>query len=170
VFGFPRSPGLSEALIDKVNLRKFGNENLMILAAGRPVPNPTDLLGSQQMGKLVASLKEMADVVIMDAPPVLSGAAVLSLGKWVDGFLMVAAWGKTDRSAFTEAVNLPRQNGFKILGAVLNRIKPQARGYYYYYYYYPEHKKSWWKKLFGRRLSSAEPQGKGSGEAAEDQG
>ena len=169
VFGFPRTPGLSDALIDKVTLRKFDKGNLIILTSGRLVPNPTDLLGSQQMGKLVASLKEMADVVIVDTPPFLGGAAVLSLGKWVDGFLMVATWGKTDRSAFLEAVNLARQNGFKVLGAVLNKVKFQARGYYYYYYY-SEHKKPRWKKLFGRRLSSAKPQGKGSEGTAEDQG
>jgi non-specific protein-tyrosine kinase len=169
VFGFPRTPGLSDALIDKVTLRKFDKGNLIILTSGRLVPNPTDLLGSQQMGKLVASLKEMADVVIVDTPPFLGGAAVLSLGKWVDGFLMVATWGKTDRSAFLEAVKLARQNGFKVLGAVLNKVTFQARGYYYYYYY-SEHKKPRWKKLFGRRLSSAKPQGKGSEGTAEDQG
>ena len=168
VFGFPRTPGLSDALIDKVTLREFDKGNLIILTSGRLVPNPTDLLGSQQMGKLVASLKEMADVVIVDTPPFLGGAAVLSLGKWVDGFLMVAAWGKTDRSAFLEAVNLARQNGFKVLGAVLNKVKFQARDYYYYYYF--ENKKPRWKKLFGRRLSSAKSQGKGSEGTAEDQG
>ena len=153
ILGFPQSPGLSEALIDKAYLKGFGNKNFMVLTSGRSAPNPADLLASQQMGKLIAKLKEMADLVILDTPPILSCADAVSLGKWVDGFLIVAKWGKTDRSAFAQAVNLARQSGLKVLGAVLNKVKPQSRGYYYHYYYYYDssEKKPWWRRLFRRR-------------------
>jgi Mrp family chromosome partitioning ATPase len=98
-------------------------------------------------------LKETADVIIVDTPPILSCADAVSLGKWVDGFLVVAGWGRTDRSAFAEAVNLARQSGLRVLGAVLNKVKPQSKGYYYHYYYYYDssEKKPWWKRLFRRR-------------------
>jgi non-specific protein-tyrosine kinase len=153
ILGFPQSPGLSEALIDKAYLKKFKNSNLAVLTAGRSAPNPADLLASQQMGKLIAKLKETADVIIVDTPPILSCADAVSLGKWVDGFLVVAEWGRTDRSAFAEAVNLARQSGLRVLGAVLNKVKPQSKGYYYHYYYYYDSsdKKPWWKRLFRRR-------------------
>jgi non-specific protein-tyrosine kinase len=85
------------------------------------------------MGKLIVKLKEMADVIIVDTPPILSCADAVSLGRLVDGFLVVAEWGRTDRSAFAEAVNLARQSGLRALGAVLNKVKPQSKGYYYHY-------------------------------------
>ncbi|MHB8984305.1 MAG: CpsD/CapB family tyrosine-protein kinase, partial [Eubacteriales bacterium] len=64
-------------------------EGLSILTSGLLPTNPTDLLGSQAMGKLIDDLKEKADVVLLDTSPltVVADAAVLS--KLADGVLIV---------------------------------------------------------------------------------
>ena len=155
IFGLTQSPGLSEVLIEKAPPEKYlqpVRENLLVLTTGRSAPNPADLLASQRMGELIAQLREMADAVIIDSPPILPCADTIFLGQWVDGLLMVAEWGRTDRAAFAEAVERARQGGLKVLGAILNKVRPPSRGYYYYYYYYDSsEKKPWWKRLFRKR-------------------
>ncbi len=151
-----QSPGLSEALIAKAPVEKYlkpWGKNLFVLTSGRLPPNPADLLASQRMGELLMELRDLADIVIVDSPPILACADTVFLGKWVDGILMVAEWGKTDRSAFVEAVERARQGGLRVLGTVLNKVKPPSKGYYYYYYYYSDssEEKPWWKKLFRKR-------------------
>lgn len=151
-----QSPGLSEALIAKAPVEKYlkpWGKNLFILTSGRLPPNPADLLASQRMGELLMELRDWADIVIVDSPPILACADTVFLGKWVDGILMVAEWGKTDRSAFVEAVERARQGGLRVPGTVLNKVKPPSKGYYYYYYYYSDssEEKPWWKKLFRKR-------------------
>lgn len=151
-----QSPGLSEALIARAPVEKYlkpWGKNLLVLTSGRLPPNPADLLASQRMGELILELRDVADIVILDSPPILAAADTVFLGKQTDGLLMVAEWGRTDRSAFVEAVERAHQGGLRVLGAVLNRVKPPSRGYYYYYYYYSDssEKKPWWKKLFRKR-------------------
>ena len=152
--GLAQSPGLSEALVEKEipleeYLQTIGIENLRILTSGRRPPNPADLLASRRMGELIAHFKSLCDMVIVDSPPLLAVADTIFLGKWLDGILVIAEWGRTDRSAFVESVERARQSGLRVLGAVLNKVKPPSRGYYYYYYYESsDGKKPWWKRLF----------------------
>ncbi|MCS7287076.1 MAG: polysaccharide biosynthesis tyrosine autokinase [Anaerolineae bacterium] len=150
-----QSPGLSEALIARAPVEKYlkpWGKNLLVLTSGRLPPNPADILASQRMGELILELRDMADIVILDSPPILACADTVFLGKHADGLLMVAEWGRTDRSAFVEAVERARQGGLRVLGAVLNRVKLPSKGYYYYYYYSDSsEKKPWWKKLFRKR-------------------
>ncbi len=159
LMGLAQSPGLSEALVEKEilpeeYLQAFEVENLRVLTSGRLPPNPADLLASRRMGELINRFKNLCDVVIVDCPPLLAVADTVLLGRWMDGVLMVAEWGETDRSAFVEAVERARQGGLRVLGAVLNKVKPPARKYYYYYYYEDKgtgENKPWWKKPFKRR-------------------
>jgi len=111
-------------------------ENLSVVTTGPLPPNPAELLGSKRMQKLVATLKDYADMIIFDTPPCLPLADAAILARQVDGVVMVADAGKTRRDAVTKAKEAIERAGGRILGVVLNRVSPRGNGYYYYYYYY----------------------------------
>jgi len=111
-------------------------ENLRVLTTGQLPPNPAELLGSKRMQKLVAALKDQADMIIFDTPPCLPLADAAILARQVDGVVLVADAGKTRRDAVTKAKEAMERAGGRILGVVLNRVSPRSSGYYHYYYYY----------------------------------
>src|SRR5439155_23764939 len=107
-----------------------------VLASG-PVPaRPAELLQSEQMGELLAELRDVADFVIIDTAPVLLVADALALAPLVDGVLFVADAEGTSRGAVAHARESLEQVGAPLLGSVLNNFDPtKVSGYYHYGYY-----------------------------------
>ncbi len=110
---------------------------LRVLTAGRRAPNPTDLLDSEEMRELVERLRQEADLVIFDSPPLLSVADGLVLATLSDAILMVCVPGASHRRALQRSRLLLAHVGHSISGVVLNKIEQRTGyGYYYQYYYY----------------------------------
>jgi capsular exopolysaccharide synthesis family protein len=105
--------------------------DLQVLCSGVLPPNPSELLGSQRMKQIMASLSEFADVVIYDSPPaaLVADPAIVAAG--VDGVVLLIEVGKTHRDAIKQAVFNLRQAEANIFGAVLNRVSKKRYGYYY---------------------------------------
>jgi capsular exopolysaccharide synthesis family protein len=114
--------------------------DLQVLCSGILPPNPSELLGSQHMKQVMASLSEQADVVIYDSPPAAIVADPAILASRVDGVVFVIEMGKTHREAIRQAVFNLRQAEANIFGAVLNRASKKKYSYYYKHSYY-SHKK-----------------------------
>jgi capsular exopolysaccharide synthesis family protein len=119
----------------KAYLRGTNVEDLQVLTSGFLPPNPSELLNSQRMQKLLASLSEMMDVVIFDSPPVTAFADARVLSSRVDGVMLVTQASHTRRDLARQAVASLQQAGANLLGAVLNRVSPSSTGYTYYRYY-----------------------------------
>ncbi len=145
-FGLPNEVGLSNVLAGKVQpweaLRDPGVENLRVIASG-PVPaNPAELLQSERMGELLAELREVADFVILDTPPVLLVADSSALAPLVDGVVLVADAEGTTRGSVAHTRDQLEQVDAPLIGAVLNNFDPSTarsynyRGYYGYRYRY----------------------------------
>jgi len=139
--------GLSEVLLGthtlKSALQRPGDDQLLVLTAGKMPPNPNELLGSTKMQEVIASLEDWADWVIIDTPPVLAVADPVSVARWVDGVVVVSKAGDSTREAAEKSVQLLAKVGARIIGVVvwgLDETKNQAGyGYGYYtggYYYY----------------------------------
>jgi capsular exopolysaccharide synthesis family protein len=141
IFAVPRSPGLSEVVIGHGRLadvvRPTPVENLSILAAGTPPPNPVELLGSDAMRELVSEMQQAFDLVLFDTPPVLAASDSAILGTLSDGLLVVMRAGRTDRGAARAALRQLQEVGGRVLGVVLNDpdAKLQSYGGYGYYNY-----------------------------------
>jgi non-specific protein-tyrosine kinase len=91
------------------------------------------------MGDVVEELRELADVVLFDSPPVLVVADSAILSSRVDGVLLVNDAGNTRRNAAQRAVEELHRVRAHVLGVVLNRLVGRRDGYYhstYNYYYY----------------------------------
>ena len=68
-----------------------------LVPAGKPVPNPADLLGSPQMKRFLTRLAEDHDFVILDLPPVLAVSDARVLARVVDRTVFLARWAGTRR-------------------------------------------------------------------------
>ena len=111
--------------------------NLFIIPAGPIPPNPVELLASNRFGKLMESLGEQYDRIIIDAPPNQGFADVLVLSRKVGGVVMVITLGDTTRDAVRHFKRSILNVNGNILGCVINRVDFSKRyGYRSYYRYY----------------------------------
>ncbi|MEA3341660.1 MAG: polysaccharide biosynthesis tyrosine autokinase, partial [Chloroflexota bacterium] len=137
-----KSPGLSDALLSPEEriaaLRETAVAGLRIVTAGSQAPNPAEMLASERMETFIVWLKEQADVVILDSPPILAVTDAAVLSTRVDGTLLVIDSGETRRPAAVQAFERLTSVGSRVLGVVLNRLSASEDGYYYYYSYYSE--------------------------------
>jgi capsular exopolysaccharide synthesis family protein len=139
-FGLPRSPGLTETLMAGPGTgAKFGQStvvpNLTVLTSGESAPNPAELLGSQRMQQLLDRLREEADVVIVDAPPLLPVSDAQLLAATIKDVLLVVSLRRTQKSAMFQSLEALERVNANLLGIVANQARQAARGYYYGYGY-----------------------------------
>jgi capsular exopolysaccharide synthesis family protein len=142
-FGSEGSAGLTGVLIGEARpweaVQDVGIENLKLLPSG-PVPgNPSELLGSDAMARLLLQFREVADFVIVDSAPVLVVADALTLSPACDAVLFVADAAGTSRGAVSQARQQMDQVAARILGSVLNDFDPSksaATSYWDYSYVY----------------------------------
>lgn len=95
--------------------------NLRVIATGPLPPNPAEQLGSQRMQVILRMLREAADIVIFDSPPLVAVADAAVLSASADGTLLVIDASKSKRRQVSIASAMLTRAGAKILGAVLNR-------------------------------------------------
>jgi capsular exopolysaccharide synthesis family protein len=113
-------------------LVSVGVDNLWLLPSGPLPPNPADLLGSKRMEEIVATLKEQADIVLFDAPPVLAVTDAALLAAKLDGALLVVEAGGTRREHAQRAKDMLENLNIRVVGAVLNNAPLDASlGAYY---------------------------------------
>ncbi len=107
--------------------------NLHLLPSGPLPPNPAELLGSKRMQELLESLKQKADIVVIDSPPVTVISDAVVLASRMDGVLIVFRSGKTRWENARNALSALKQVHARVLGAVLNGTGAKSQDYYYRY-------------------------------------
>ena len=109
--------------------------NLKFLTSGPVPPNPAELLGSEEMRKLLSSLTERFAHVVIDSPPAISFTDASILSTMVDGVVLVVHGGRSSRAVVRRAKQQLLDVGAHIFGVVLNNVKVEAQDYYYSGYY-----------------------------------
>ncbi len=138
LFSLSRTPGLADSVLSNVPLVDVaapiadGPRDLVIIPSGTLPPNPASLISSAPFAKLVAELREEADLAIFDTPPVLPVADALALSPQVDAVVIVVEARRTTRPEIERTVHLLAKAGATVLGAVLVGVKASA-GYGYRY-------------------------------------
>jgi non-specific protein-tyrosine kinase len=92
---------------------------LRLLAAGPQAAVPSDLLAGPAMGVLIGRLRDEADLVLFDAPPVLLATDAAELAAQVDGVLLTVRAGHTRRDEAQRAKELLEKIGARVIGAAL---------------------------------------------------
>lgn len=128
--------GVSEVLLGKATFEESiqkRNDNFYFLTSGKIPPNPSEMLASSAMTKLIEKLRKEYDMVVLDTAPlkVVTDAQILSTK--VDGTILVVRAAITKKDVVIEAKNLLDKVGANIIGTVLYAVE-NTRGKYYYYY------------------------------------
>lgn len=127
-FSLQNDVGLTTTVLDEaadLRLQDTGVENLSLLSSGPKPPNPADLLGSRHIDRVLDLLKEQADMVLLDAPPVLGVTDAAVLGAKADGVLLVVSAGKTRRDHAERARDLLEKARVRIVGVALTNASQE---------------------------------------------
>jgi capsular exopolysaccharide synthesis family protein len=108
---------------------------LKLLTSGPIPPNPAELLGSEEMRKLLVSLSGKFTHIIVDSPPAISFTDSSILSTFVDGVILVVHGGRSSRAVVRRAKQQLLDVGAHIFGVVLNNVKLETTDYYYNSYY-----------------------------------
>jgi succinoglycan biosynthesis transport protein ExoP len=142
-FSMPNTKGLSNFLNHEVDwkslvVNSLETPHLDIITAGPSSRRAADLVGSELTELLEAASTEY-DLVILDTPPLLGFSEPLQMATAVDGVLIVALAGETNRKALATAVTTLRRLRVNLLGVVLNGVSAETSDGYYYHYYHSKY-------------------------------
>lgn len=137
--GLDRSAGLTTSLVGAADLndllQPWGENNLYVLTSGQVPPNPSELLGSDEMKHLIQRLEAAFDTVVIDAPPLLPVTDAAVLSQHVGGVVVVVGSQKLRTNDLEKSLNALTMVGAPVLGIVLNRLPVKGPDSYSYSYY-----------------------------------
>ncbi|MGN7200868.1 polysaccharide biosynthesis tyrosine autokinase [Arthrobacter sp. SAFR-044] len=137
--GLDRTAGLTTALLGIADvddlLQPWGSDNLFVLTSGQIPPNPSELLGSSQMQRLIERFEGIFDAVIIDAPPLLPVTDAAVLSQHVGGVVVVVGAQKLRLQDLEKSISALDLVGSNMLGVVLNRLPAKGPDAYAYSYY-----------------------------------
>ncbi len=159
IFGLENSKGLTTYLAgaSDMNIIQEGPlPNMSVITSGPIPPNPSELLSSNRMQKLLEALKDRYDVIILDSPPLMTVSDSMILSKLSEGTIIVTKSASTTYEMVSRCIKSLKDINVNILGLVINAVDIKKADYYYYYryygYYYEDKegdsgrpaKKRWW--------------------------
>jgi capsular exopolysaccharide synthesis family protein len=137
VFGRTLQEGVTTALLDPNRLDEAVKEsivpNLWVLPAGPMPPNPADLVHSEAFGRLLETLKQRFDRIVVDSPPVCIVTDAVVLSTRLDATVLVLRARRTRRDAARRALRALRDVGGNVAGFVLNAVTRSEQYQYSYY-------------------------------------
>ena len=131
LLGYEPGPGITDYLVRDTPLSEVmftpGFDRLVIIPAGPPAEDSSELLSSPRMVDLVQELKQRYPrrLVLFDVPPLLTSDDGLAFMPYVDAALLVVAEGQTAHEDIALAKDMLTST--HLLGAVLNRASSQIR-------------------------------------------
>jgi capsular exopolysaccharide synthesis family protein len=131
------SGDLSEAEVLSM-IHRHEETGLSVMTSGAIPPNPAELIGSEQMRRLLRTLEATFTHVVIDTPPVGSFTDGVLAATLVDGVLLVVHSGRTSRSVVRRTRHLLQDVGAKVFGVILNNVDLRQHDYYYYRSYYSQ--------------------------------
>ncbi len=135
-------PGLSHVLAGINSLNDAVHQttlakNLYVLPAGQIPPNPSELLSSRRMERVLDSLTSSFEYIIIDLPPINAVSDSLAIARLLSGMIVVVRQNYCDQHSLAEAMRRLELLQIKVLGFVLNdtessekRYMKYGRGYY----------------------------------------
>jgi capsular exopolysaccharide synthesis family protein len=142
LFRLPQRVGISTVLLDQASahdaIQHLGPDMPAVLTSGQLPPNPSELLGSRRMKDLLAELRAVFEVILIDCAPLLPVTDPMVVSRFADGILLIARAGTTTRDQAQAAKAACAKAGAKIFGTVLNATSVTEGDQPAYYAYYGE--------------------------------
>lgn len=143
-----RTPGVTNLLTSRGDYKEMIQKctlapKLDILTSGDIPPNPSELLSSNRMARLIEQLRQEYDYIVVDLPPITVVSDGLAMSRFLDGVVMVVRAGVSDQQMLAEALRQLEMVNVRILGFVYrnNSVGGQKYGKKYSSKYYSEYGK-----------------------------
>jgi capsular exopolysaccharide synthesis family protein len=143
LFGASNESGLSDILLGESSKDAFKQplselKNLSLLTAGKPVPLPSEALGSERFYSLLQDWEESFDYIVIDSAPLLIVSDSHPLASWVDLLVLITRYNVTPISGLKRIRAVLSRTNASVAGVVVNDVSASATGYYggYGYEYY----------------------------------
>lgn len=139
---------------------------LFMIFAGPPVPNPTEILEKQYFDQLIEFAREYFDYIILDCAPIGAAIDAAVIARHCDGAVLVVAQGMAGARMINSVKKQLEASGVRILGAVLNKVRTNQKGYgygygkYYGSYYGNYYNNAYNNHYAGESAESADAKGK----------
>jgi polysaccharide biosynthesis transport protein len=124
--------GLIEALGDPSRLatlvyhRQRSQLDVLPCVLEKRIPNAAELLASPQMEKLLIAARDAYDYIIIELAPIVPLVDVKKIERFIDSFVFVVEWGRSERSLVLEALSNTEIIRERLTGIVLNKADPVA--------------------------------------------
>lgn len=109
-------------------------ENMEVIFAGPSTPNPAELLGNVRFEEMLGEQRGNYDYILIDTPPLGSVIDAAIIARNVDGAVIVVESGVISYKMVQKVKGQLEKSGCRILGAVLNKVDQENKGYYSGYY------------------------------------
>lgn len=134
IFNCPAQPGLSDNLLAGIPLPQLalrvdehGSRNLIVIPTGTEPPSPADFVASPAFTSLIRSIESQADLVVLDAPPVLPVSDAPSIGRQVDAVIVTVKAGSTTRDQLMDTLDDLRGVGADVIGVCVVGIRSSSQ-------------------------------------------
>ena len=111
-------------------------DNLAVLLSRRGQHNATEMIETLVMKSVLATVRRMFDIVLIDTSPMLSTTDPMVLGAMCDGVIMIVKTGATQRESVEHAISLMHQAKAGVLGVILTQMKSYMPKYLNRYHYF----------------------------------
>jgi capsular exopolysaccharide synthesis family protein len=111
-------------------------DNWNVMTSGYIPPNPTEILGSDQMKNLIDELRAEYEIIIVDLPPVNIVSDALVVSPYLDGMVVVVRENYSDIRSLDACINQLGLAGVKLLGLIMTVSENSGVGYGKYRYKY----------------------------------
>ena len=108
-------------------------QGIDLIPNGPTPPNPIELLASNNNEKVIAQLKKMYDIIIIDCTPVLGISDAIVMTKYSDANILVVSNKKTKLELVSRVEKIFSQSHASLTGVVINKVDVSEGGYYGYY-------------------------------------
>lgn len=139
IFNLKNKYGLSTLLGGLHSFKEVLNEDVIpgldVVTCGPIPPNPSEMLGSENMKLLLDELSKYYDYILIDTPPINIVTDTLTLLKYIAGVVLVAMQGSTPYDALQHAIDAVNFAEGSILGVVLTHVDMSSGKYNYKYKY-----------------------------------
>lgn len=108
-------------------------QGIDLIPNGPTPPNPIELLASNNNEKVIAQLKKMYDIIIIDCTPVLGISDAIVMTKYSDANILVVSNKRTKLELVSRVEKIFSQSHASLTGVVINKVDVSEGGYYGYY-------------------------------------
>ncbi len=127
------APGLADLLRGKgtqpSEIKPYLLNNWFVMPSGDIPPNPSELLGSDRMEKILNKLRESFDCIIIDLPPVNAVSDTVSISRLISGLILVIREEYTEKKELERCFRQLKLSNVNILGCVMNEAKDESSSY-----------------------------------------